>query len=62
MLLLVRLMDKVVVEDMPEAELLAALLKFKSVNPALLLLLEESTGSMVKDEPMDTVVNPAVGG
>lgn len=55
-LLLFRLMDKVVVEDMEPTEL--GELRFKSVMP-LLLLLEERTGSMVKDDPMETVVSPA---
>jgi len=53
-------MDKVVVEDMDpmlEGELR---LKLRSVIP-LLLLFEDRTGSMVSEEPMETVVRPGVG-
>ena len=59
-LLPLRLMDKVVVEEMDpmlEGELK---LKLRSVMP-LLLLLEDRTGSMVSEEPMETVVRPGVG-
>ena len=35
-------------------------LKLRSVMP-LLLLLEDKTGSMVSEEPMETVVRPGVG-
>lgn len=55
-LLLLRLMDRVVVEDMEPTEL--GELRLRSVMP-LLLLLEDRTGSMVNDEPMETVVSPA---
>jgi len=41
-------------EDGEELEL-----RFKSVMPLLLLLpVGDNTGSMVSEEPMDTVVNP----
>ena len=59
-LLPLRLIDKVVVEEidpMLEGELK---LKLRSVMP-LLLLLEDKTGSMVSEEPMETVVRPSGG-
>ena len=56
-LALLRLMDNVV-EDM-ELATEDGELRFKSVMPLLLLFVGDSTGSMVSEEPMDTVVNPA---
>jgi len=50
-------MDNVVVEEIEptlEGELK---LRLRSVMP-LLLLLEDKTGSMVSEEPMETVVRP----
>lgn len=37
-------------------------LRFKSVMDLLLLLLEDRTGSMVKDEPIETVVKAVLPG
>ena len=57
LLVLFRLMDNVVVDEMEptlEGELK---LRLRSVMP-LLLLLEDRTGSMVSEEPMETVVRP----
>jgi len=59
-LALLRLMDNVVVDEMEptlEGELK---LRLRSVMP-LLLLLEDKTGSIVRDEPMETVVKPDDG-
>ena len=60
LLVLFRLMDNVVVDEMEptlEGELK---LRLRSVMP-LLLLLEDKTGSIVSDEPMETVVKPDDG-
>ena len=54
-----RLIDKVVVELIEPFEL--GELRFKSVMDLLLLLLELNTGSMVKLEPIETVVKAVLG-
>lgn len=54
-----RLMERVVVELMEPLEL--GELRFKSVMDLLLLLLDERTGSMVSEEPIETVVKAVLG-
>ena len=54
-----RLIDKVVVELIEPFEL--GELRFKSVMDLLLLLLELNTGSMVKLDPIETVVKAVLG-